>query len=194
MIGPGLALTSQAETDASGAAQAAPRRHWLAIIPRVVLAAIMFIVMANLLVGVVLRYVVVPFTDYFDLPSVSFFWVEEVGEFGLAWLVAIGAAVAIIERTHFALAVFTHRFAPRTRRIIDRINHALIGGFGVLVAIYGWKIAMLNATLESPGLSINLAWLYFSAVAGGTLTALYGFAVALGIVQPAAEPTLHGEA
>jgi TRAP-type C4-dicarboxylate transport system permease small subunit len=173
---------------------APPVRHWLAVIPRIVLAAIMFIVMANLLVGVVLRYVVVPFTDYFDLPSVSFFWVEEVGEFGLAWLVAIGAAVAIIERTHFALAVFTHRFAPRTRRIIDRINHALIAGFGVLVAIYGWKIAMLNATLESPGLSINLAWLYFSAVAGGTLTALYGFAVAFGIVQPAAEPTLHGEA
>ena len=53
---------------------------------------------------------------------------------------------------------------------------------------------MLNATLEYPGLSINLGWLYFSAVAGGTLTALYGFAVAFGIVQPAAEPTLHGEA
>jgi len=190
-----LALASQAGSDAGGGAQAAPRRrHWLAVIPRIVLAAILFVVMADLLVGVVLRYVVVPFTDYFDLPSVSFFWVEEVGEFGLAWLVAIGAAVAIIERTHFALAVFTHRFSPRTRLIIDRVNHALIGGFGVLVAVYGWKIAMLNTTLESPGLGINLAWLYGSAVVGGTLTALYGFAVALGIAKPAAEPTLHGEA
>ena len=60
-------------------AQAPPPRHWMLTIPRLFLAAIMFVVMANLLLGVVLRYVVVPFTDYFDLPSVSFFWVEEVG-------------------------------------------------------------------------------------------------------------------
>jgi TRAP-type C4-dicarboxylate transport system permease small subunit len=176
------------------AAQSAPRRNWLTAIPRIVLAAIMFVVMADLLIGVFLRYIVVAVTDYFDWPTVSFFWVEEVGEFGLAWLVAIGAAVAIIERTHFALAVFTHRFSAHTRRVIDRVNHAAIAGFGVLVAVYGWKIAMLNTTLESPGLSINLAWLYASSVAGGTLIAVYGFAVAFGIVQPAAEPTLHGEA
>lgn len=193
MIEPGLALAAQAGSDVSGGAQAAPRRHWLAVIPRVVLAAIMFIVMADLLVGVVLRYVVVPFTDYFDLPSVSFFWVEEVGEFGLAWLVAIGAAVAISERTHFALAVFTHRLSPRTRAIMDRINHALIAGFGVLVAVFGWKIAMFNTMLESPGLGINLAWLYASAVVGGALIALYGLAVAFGIIHPS-EPMLHGEA
>jgi TRAP-type C4-dicarboxylate transport system permease small subunit len=187
-------MSATAQGAPSVAVSVPPRRHWIAAIPRAVLAAIMFVVMADLLVGVALRYVVVPFTDYFDLPSVSFFWVEEVGEFGLAWLVAIGAAVAIIERTHFALAVFTHRFSPRTRHILDRVNHALIAGFGVLVAVYGWKIAMLNTMLESPGLGINLAWLYASAVAGGTLTALYGLAVALGIAQPAAEPTLHGEA
>ena len=89
-------------------------------IPRIFLAAIMFVVMADLLVGVLLRYVVVPFTDYFDLPSVSFFWVEEVGEFGLAWL-------------------------------------------------------------------------YGSAVAGGTLTAIYGVAVVLGIMRLNDAP-LHGEA
>jgi TRAP-type C4-dicarboxylate transport system permease small subunit len=174
-------------------AQAPARRHWMLAIPRIFLAAIMFVVMANLLLGVVLRYVVVPFTDYFDLPSVSFFWVEEVGEFGLAWLTAIGAAVAIIERTHFALAVFTQRLSPRTRVIVDRVNHALIAGFGALVAIYGWRIAMLNAMLESPGLSINLAWLYGSAVAGGALTTIYGLAVVLGIMRPNDAP-LHGEA
>lgn len=189
-----MALASQAGSDAGGGAQAAPqRRHWITTILRVVLAAILFIVMADLLVGVLLRYVVVQIADYFDLPSVSFFWVEEVGEFGLAWLTAIGAAVAVIERTHFALAVFTHRLKPSTQVIVERVNHALIAGFGALVAIYGWKIAMLNSMLESPGLGINLAWLYGSAVAGGTLTALYGLAVALGIMRPNETP-LHGEA
>ena len=174
--------------NASAAAVCAPRRpragrHWIATIPKIIVAAILFVVMVDLLVGVFLRYVVVPVTDYFDLPSVSFFWVEEVGEFALAWLTAVGAAVAIIERTHFALAVFTQYLSPRTRTIVERINHALIAGFGALVAIYGWKIAMLNSMLESPGLEINLAWLYGSAVVGGTLTAIYGVAVVLGIMR-----------
>ena len=158
----------------------------LAAIPKIFVALLLVFVMLDLLAGVLLRYVVVQITDYFDLDPISFFWVEEVGEFGLAWLTAIGAAVAIVERVHFALGVLTHRFAPRTQRIIDRINHLLIAGFGALAAIYGWKLCVTNSLLTSPGLGLNLAWLYASSVAGGSLIAIYGLGVAAGLVQPKA--------
>jgi len=109
----------------------------IAAVPKIFLALLLVFVMLDLLAGVLLRYVVVQITDYFDLDPISFFWVEEVGEFGLAWLAAVGAAVAIIARVHFALRVVTHRFAPRTQRIIDRVNHLLIAGFGAFAAFYG---------------------------------------------------------
>ncbi len=102
-------------------------------------------------------------TDYFDLPGVSFFWVEEVGEFALCWLTFIGAAVAILERTHFALAVLTHRFPPPLQRLVERVNYLLIAGFGAATAFYGWKVSAMNAMLVSPALSINLGFLFFSA-------------------------------
>jgi TRAP-type C4-dicarboxylate transport system permease small subunit len=156
----------------------------IAAIPKIFVAGLLIFVMLDLLAGVLLRYVVVQITDYFDLDPISFFWVEEVGEFGLAWLAAVGAAVALIERVHFALAVVTHRFAPRTQRIIDRVNHLLIAGFGALAAIYGWKLCVTNSVLVSPGLGLNLAWLYASSVAGGGLIAIYGLGVAAGLVQP----------
>jgi TRAP-type C4-dicarboxylate transport system permease small subunit len=156
----------------------------LVAIPKIFLALLLVFVMLDLLVGVLLRYVVVQITDYFDLDPISFFWVEEIGEFGLAWLAAVGAAVALIERVHFALAVVTHRFAPRTQRAIDRFNHLLIAGFGALAAIYGWKLCVTNSVLVSPGLGLNLAWLYASSVAGGGLIAIYGLGVAAGLVQP----------
>jgi TRAP-type C4-dicarboxylate transport system permease small subunit len=155
--------------------------RFLAAIPKIFIALLLIFVMLDLLAGVLLRYVVVRITDYFDLDPISFFWVEEVGEFGLAWLTAIGAAVAIVARVHFALAVFTHRFAPRTQRIIDRVNHLLIAGFGALAAFYGWRLCVINSVLVSPGLGLNLAWLYASSVAGGTLIAVYGLAVAAGL-------------
>lgn len=159
-------------------------RRALAALPRIVLAAILLVAIVDMLLGVLLRYVVIDITDYFDWPSVSFFWVEEVGEFALCWLTLIGAAVAILERTHFALAVLTHRLPERVQRVVERVNHLLIAGFGLLTAVYGWKISVLNSMLVSPGLEINLGLLYFSTVVGGGLIAFYGFGVAVGLLQP----------
>lgn len=151
---------------------------------KLLLAAILLLAILDMLAGVVLRYVVVRITDYFDWPGISFFWAEEVGEFALCWLTFIGAAVAILERTHFALAVLTHRFPPRLQRAVERANYLLIAAFGLAVAYYGWKVSQLNATLVSPALSINLAFLYFSAVIGGGLMAFYGVGVAIGLLKP----------
>jgi TRAP-type C4-dicarboxylate transport system permease small subunit len=167
----------------------------IAAIPKIFLALLLVFVMVDLLAGVMLRYVVVQITDYFDLDPISFFWVEEVGEFGLAWLAAIGAAVAIVERVHFALRVVTHRFPPRVQRLVDRINHLMIAAFGAFAAFYGWKLCVTNAVLTSPGLGLNLAWLYASSVAGGSLIALYGLIVAAGFAPaPADESMDHGTA
>lgn len=163
----------------------------LVAIPKIFLALLLIFVMLDLLAGVLLRYVVVRITDYFDLDPISFFWVEEVGEFGLAWLAAVGAAVAIVERVHFALRIVTHRFAARTQRIIECVNHLLIAGFGALAAFYGFRLCVTNAVLTSPGLGLNLAWLYASSVVGGTLIVLYSLGVVAGFAPaPAEESTV----
>ena len=167
-------------------AQGAAAQRWRAgamTAMKLLLAAILALAILDMLAGVVLRYVVVRITDYFDLPGVSFFWVEEVGEFALCWLTFIGAAVALIERTHFALAVVTHRLSKPLQRLIERANYVLIAAFGVVVAFQGWKVSALNAMLVSPALSINLAFLFASAVVSGGLIALYGLALASGLIR-----------
>ncbi|HEY5019925.1 MAG TPA: TRAP transporter small permease subunit, partial [Steroidobacteraceae bacterium] len=68
-----------------------------------------------------------------------------------------------------------------------RFNHALIAVVGLLAAWYGLKLCLLNRTLTTPGLQINLAWLYASAVVGGILIAVYGLAVMISPL-PQAEP------
>ena len=169
-------------------------RHgrWLAMLPKIVIAALLILAILDMLVGVLLRYVVVAITDALDLPTVNFFWVEEVGEFALAWLTAIGAAVAIIERTHFALGFLLHLLPARAARALDRLNHVLIAGFGALAAAFGWKLCVLNAGLASPGLQIDLAWLYASAVAAGGLMVIYGLGVAAGLIERREAATLGG--
>jgi TRAP-type C4-dicarboxylate transport system permease small subunit len=159
----------------------------LSDIPKFVVTALIIFAIINLLIGVVLRYFVGAITDWLDVDPVPFTWVEEVGEMSLAWLTLIGAAIGIQARSHFTLAVFVHRLPQTAQLWIHRFNHALIVGIGALAAYYGYKLCLLNRTLTTPGLEINLAWLYASCVVGGILIAVYGLAVMI-CPPPRGEP------
>ena len=159
----------------------------LSAVPKITVTTLIILAIVNLLVGVILRYFVGAITDWLDLDPVPFTWVEEVGELSLAWLTLIGAAIGIRSRSHFTLAVFVHHLPPSLQLWIHRFNHALITGVGLLVAWYGFKLCLLNSTLTTPGLQINLAWLYASAVIGGVLIAVYGLAMMISPL-PQGEP------
>ncbi len=160
----------------SGRRVGAQTLRWLARIPSVIVTALMVLAMADMLAGVFLRYVMTRISETFSLPYIEFFWAEEVGEFSLAWLTFIGAAIGIWKGVHFRLHVITHRLPPAGQRLIFSVHAGLIATFGLLVASYGWRVAVINGHSFSPGLSINLFWLYFSAVVGGVLIALYAAA------------------
>ena len=148
-------------------------------IPRFVVSFLLVAAIVNLLIGVFLRYVMIEVTDWLDVDPIRFTWVEEVGGMMLAWLTLIGAAIGVRERAHFTLHVLN--LSPAARVWVDRIHHLLIAGFGALAAWYGIKLCLLNRTLATPGLEINLAVLYASAVVGGLLLVVYAISM---IVAP----------
>ena len=145
-------------------------------LPHVVITVLMLVAMLDMLVGVFLRYVMTWVSARFDLPSIRFFWVEEVGEYALAWLTFIGAAVGIRRGTHFAVHILTERFPPALQRAVTVGHYVLLTGFGALLAVFGWQVAELNSQSYSPALDLNLRWLYLSAVVGGVLTVIYSLA------------------
>ncbi len=153
--------------------------RFIASIPKVVVSLLLVAAIINLLIGVFLRYVMIPVTDYMDWDPVRFTWVEEVGEMMLAWLTLVGAAIGLRERTHFTLHIL--RFAPARQRIVDVIHNVLIGIVGAIACWYGVKLCLLNRTLTTPGLEINLAVLYASVVVGGGLLVVYAISM---IVAP----------
>jgi TRAP-type C4-dicarboxylate transport system permease small subunit len=147
--------------------------QWL---PHVVVTALMIVAMVDMLVGVFLRYVVTWVSATFDLPSIRFFWVEEIGEYSLAWLTFIGAAIGIRRGTHFAVQVLTDHLPANVRRAVHVGHYVLLIGFGALVAVFGWQVTELNSQSFSPALDLNLRWLYLSSVVGGVLIVIYSLA------------------
>ena len=165
-----------------------PVLRGIRVLPHVVITGLMLLAMLDMLAGVFLRYVMTWVSARFDLPSIRFFWVEEIGEYSLAWLTFIGAAVGIRRGTHFAVHIVTERFPPPLRRAVTLGHYVLLTGFGALLTVYGWEVAELNSQSFSPALDLNLRWLYLSAVVGGVLMVIYSVA---GLVDawrmPAAE-------
>ena len=98
----------------------------LAWLPHVAVTVLMLVAMVDMLLGVFLRYVMTWVSARFDLPSVRFFWVEEVGEYALAWLTFIGAAIGIRRGTHFAVQILTERLPPRLSRAIHAGHYVLL--------------------------------------------------------------------
>jgi TRAP-type C4-dicarboxylate transport system permease small subunit len=145
-------------------------------IPHIVITALMVVALTDMLIGVLLRYVGTWLSAALDLPSVRFFWVEEIGEYALAWLTFIGAAIGIRRGTHFAVSIVVERFPESVRRAVFIGHYVLLVAFGALVAVYGWQVSELNSQSFSPALDLNLRWLYLSSVVGGILIVVYSLA------------------
>jgi len=152
------------------------RLRWIFKLPEAAVTTLMLIAMTDMLVGVFLRYVMTQLTATFDLPRIDFFWVEEIGEYALAWMTFIGAAIGIQRGTHFAVHLLIDRFPPGARRWIFAIHYLAIAAFGLIVAVFGWQVAELNSQSSSPALNVNLRWIYLSAVVGGVLICAYSLA------------------
>ncbi len=168
---------------------ASPTARWrvrdaVLLAPKILLTGLLVLAIGDMVVGVFLRYVVVAITDRLDLDPINFFWVEEVGEYSLAWLTMIGAGIGIAERAHFTLHVVTHHLPLAAQRAIHVATHVLIAGFGALALWYGIQLAIVNSLLTSPALEINLAWLYAAPAVGGALIILYGLAAAFEAPPP----------
>jgi TRAP-type C4-dicarboxylate transport system permease small subunit len=155
------------------------------LLPKIVLTGLLVLAIVDMIAGVFLRYVVIEITNQLDLDPINFFWVEEIGEYSLAWLTMIGAGIGVAERAHFTLHILTHRFPLAAQRVIHVVSQLLIAAFGCLAAWYGMKLAIVNSALTSPALELNLAWLYAAPAVGGVLIVVYSLAT---IAEPPPAP------
>src|SRR6266567_5771395 len=171
-------MAAQEATAVGGSDQRWRVRDIVLLAPKIVLTALLILAIGDMVVGVFFRYVVTAITDWLDVDPLRFFWVEEVGEYSLAWLTMIGAGIGIAERAHFTLHIVTHHLPLAAQRGVHVATHVLIAGFGALAVWYGIQLAIVNSLLTSPALEINLAWLYAAPAVGGALIILYGLAAA----------------
>ena len=131
--------------------------RFIASIPKVVVSLLLVAAIVNLLIGVFLRYVMIPITDYMDWDPVRFTWVEEIGEMMLAYLTLIGAAIGL--HLHFS------------KRLLACL---LAFAAGALISALAIELAYEGArSLHQHGFDARHAWMFVSAGFALGATAYY---------------------
>ena len=99
--------------------------------------------------------------------------VEEVQGILMIWFGLLGAAYALAEGLHLSLELLVARLPDAWRRRALRLASGAVSAFGVLLAVYAWRLAAaVGNTLPATGWSASLQ--YTPAVVAGVLLAAIG--------------------
>lgn len=83
------------------------------------------------------------------------------------------AAVGVRERFHLSVLGLREALAPQTQRWIAVGCDALVGFFGVAMAVWSWELVGSVWPFRIPLLGISQGWTYVPMVVGGALITLY---------------------
>ena len=127
----------------------------------VILVAIMVIVAFQ---QVFFRYVL----------SSSLVWSEELTRYLFVWTTFVASAYAAKEGRHLSVVMLVALLPKGTARVIETIADMLALLFCGYCAVYGWQMVdFLFRTVQlSPGMQINVGWVYLAIPVGMSLTGL----------------------
>jgi TRAP-type C4-dicarboxylate transport system permease small subunit len=96
-------------------------------------------------------------------------WTEELATMLFAWLVFIGASLALKKHEHFAIELFVEMLPDRARRLAQTSSLLLVLLFCALLVVYGVKLVVNFWSVLTPMLEVSRGWVYLSVPAGGLL-------------------------
>lgn len=98
---------------------------------------------------------------------------EELSRLLFVWLTFLGAIVAMGEKAHLGVDTLVRRLSPSGKRLCLIVSDLLILTCCGIVAVGGWRQAVVNLDNVSPVTGIPNAWLYAGAVVAAVGIASY---------------------
>ena len=100
-------------------------------------------------------------------------WSERLSLVLMNWYILLAAAVGVREKFHLGLVLVRDSFGPRVKWFAELITNLLIGGFGVVMVIYGSQIAISTWTHVIPTLGVPTSLFYLPFPVAGALIVVF---------------------
>lgn len=91
------------------------------------------------------------------------YWAEELPSFFLIWMVQLGAVWGVYQNTHLTAGMMPLWIKSAAyRRVIDKVTMLLLVIVLLILAKYGWDLAMFTMRQKTPAMQWPVGLLYFS--------------------------------
>ena len=100
-------------------------------------------------------------------------WVEQVSLLLIVYIAFLGASVGVHKKTHLGVSVFREMSPKPVQRVFDFLTHGILAGFGILMAVYGYKLTVFKWSAEIPLIRVSEGWRALPIILGGVLILLY---------------------
>jgi TRAP-type C4-dicarboxylate transport system permease small subunit len=100
-------------------------------------------------------------------------WVEQYSLLLIVYIGFLGASVGVHKKSHLGVSVF-REISPRpVRRFFDFLTHCILALFGVLMAVYGYKLTLFKWSALIPLINISEGIRSLPIMLSGALIFLY---------------------
>ena len=126
---------------------------------RTIVGTILLVMAVLVFANVVLRYVA----------GISLTWVEELTRYMMIWLAWLAIGLAVRQGAHIAVDTLVQSLPPLWSRLLRVVILALVIGFFVAVAWYGFEYALFTWGQESAVLRLSLGAVYLAIPFGSVV-------------------------
>ena len=94
----------------------------------------------------------------------SLVWAEELSRYLFAWLIMIGAVIAIKERKHIFIDLIINRLNKKTKILIDLFMSIAIILFSLMITFVGFNLVYTTRNTLSPSLNLPVNYAFYAAL------------------------------
>lgn len=121
------------------------------------LAKLSIIVISVVMIVVTLAQVIFRYVLASPLP-----WSSELARYCFVWVVFLGGAIGLSRGIHLGVDLLVNALPERLRKLSDLLTNALIAGFAAVVIYASIPVLRLDMMQRSPGLGLQLTWVYLA--------------------------------
>jgi TRAP-type C4-dicarboxylate transport system permease small subunit len=100
-------------------------------------------------------------------------WVEQVALLLVVYIGFLGASIGVHKKTHLGVAVFKELSPKPVQRMFELLSHLIMGGFGLVMTVNGYKLAVFKWSAQIPLIHISEGFRALPIMLSGIFIFLY---------------------
>lgn len=100
-------------------------------------------------------------------------WVEQVALLLVVYIGFLGASTGVHKKTHLGVSVFREISPKPVQRIFELLSHIIMCGFGLVMSVYGYKLAVFKWDAQIPLIHVSEGFRALPIMLSGIFIVLY---------------------